>query len=45
MLEGHSLTITLQCSQRDAMNTVVTKKDDDGNPVIKLHEFKVHIGR
>ena len=37
-------TLTLQCSQRDAnINTVVMKKDDDGDFVIKLQEIKVHI--
>ena len=42
VLDGQ--TLTLQCSQRDAnINTVVTKKDDDGDSVIKLQELKVHI--
>ena len=35
VLDGH--TLTLQCSQRDAnINTVVMKRDDDGDLVIKL---------
>ena len=44
VLDGH--TLTLQCSQRDAnINTVVMKRDNDGDLVIKLYvlEFKVHI--
>ena len=35
VLDGH--TLTLQCSQRDAnKNTVVMKRDDDGDLVIKI---------
>ena len=34
----------MQCSQRDAdINTIVMKKDDDRDSVIKLQEIKVHI--
>ena len=35
VLDGH--TLTLQCSQRDAnINTIVMKRDDDGDLVIKI---------
>ena len=34
-------TLTLQCSQRDAnINTLVMKKDDDGDSVINCRNLK-----